>query len=175
MECSIRRGECYETCYAAYYYEGNVAESIRRFKFAGRSHYAQAYGRLLGMLILRERIEFDLISWVPISDQRAAKRGYRQSKILAQATAKEIGANAVQTLRKIKDNVAQSSLKKPQDRKDNVSNVYKAVAEENFSGKRILLIDDVITSGATLSECARTLKKAGAKSIICLTVAATRN
>ena len=168
-------GECFERCYAAYYYKDAVATSVKRFKFAGRAHYAQAYGRILAMLILQEQVDFDLISWVPISDERAKQRGYRQSKLLAEAIAEELGEQAIQTLRKIRDNPAQSSVKKPADRKKNVKDVYCAVSEEIFSGKRILLVDDVITSGATLSECARTLKKAGAKSIVCVTLAAATN
>lgn len=172
---SIHRGECYEACYAAYYYEAAVAESVKRFKFAGRQQYAQLYGRILAMLILRERIEFDILSWVPISDKRAKQRGYRQSKLIAQAIARELNIEAVQTLEKVKDNPAQSTLKKPKERKENVQGVYHAIDEETILKKRILLVDDVITSGATLSECARTLKKAGAKSVVCITLAATRN
>ena len=175
VEHRLYRGECYECCYAAYYYKDAVAASVKKFKFSGRPYYAEAYGRILAMLILQERVEFDLISWVPISDRRAKQRGYRQSKLLAEAIANELGEQAVQTLRKIKDNPAQSSVRKPSERKLNVKNVYCAVSEENFSGKRILLVDDVITSGATLSECARTLKRAGAKSIVCVTLAAATN
>lgn len=172
---TLRRGAHYETCHAAYFYESHVAQSILRFKFAGRSHYADAYGRELAMLILRERIDFDVLSWVPISDKRAKKRGYRQSKLMAQAIAKELGIKAEQTLKKIKDNPAQSSLKNPKDRKGNVADVYRAVSPEKFDQQRVLLVDDVVTSGATLSECARILKKAGAKSVVCITLAATRN
>lgn len=152
-------GACFECCYAAYYYKGAVASSVKRFKFSGRSYYAEAYGRILSMLLLHKRVEFDVLTWVPISDQRAKQRGYRQSKLLAEAIAKELGQTAVQTLEKIRDNPAQSSVKKPADRRKNVKDVYRAVSEEPLSGKRVLLVDDVITSGATLSECARTLKK----------------
>ncbi len=171
----FHRGEAYEACYAAYYYEADVAKSVRKFKFAGRKRYAQAYGNILAMLILRERIEFDILSWVPISDKRARQRGYRQSKLIAQAIARELNIEAIQTLEKVKDNPAQSSLKKPKEREENVHGVYHAIDGEMIEKKRILLVDDVITSGATLCECARTLKKAGAKSVVCATLAATRN
>ena len=172
---SLKRGECYRTCYAAYYYEDDVAESIKRFKFRGQRQYADAYGRILAMLILRNCIEFDVLTWVPISDCRAKERGYRQTELLACATANELGIGAVRTLTKIKDNPAQSSLPNSTARKRNVKDAYKAYAPEKFSGKHILLIDDVITSGATLSECSRTLLKAGAKSVVCVTLAAVRN
>ena len=172
---SLKRGECYEACYAAYYYEAMVAKSIRKFKFAGQAQYADAYGRILAMLILHEHLEFDILSWVPISNRRARQRGYRQTKLIAQAIGRELGVQAVQTLQKVKDNVAQSTLKNEAQRRKNVSEAYEAISPENFSQQRILLVDDVITSGATLSECARTLKKAGAKSVVCVTLAATRN
>ncbi len=171
----LKRGECYRTCYAAYYYEDDVAESVRRFKFAGRSLYADAYGRVLAMLILRNQIAFDVLSWVPISKERKKKRGYSQTKLLAYATAKELRVPAVKTLIKIKDNKAQSSILNPAERKRNVKDAYRVTASENVEGKHILLIDDVITSGATLSECSRTLLKSGAKSVVCVTVAAVRN
>lgn len=171
---SVKRGECYEICYSAYYYEGRVQESILRYKFMQRSRYAAPYGRILAMLICRERIEYDVLSYVPISKQRQAQRGYSQTKLLAEAVGEELRQPVVKTLDKVRDNAAQTKMKSAAARKENVKNAYRPVRTEQFAGKRVLLIDDVITSGATLSECGRVLKAAGAKSVVCLTIAATR-
>lgn len=172
---SLKRGECYEECFCAYFYESAVKDSIRRFKFAGRLQYADAYGRIMAMVIMRERISFDVLSWVPISAKREKERGYSQTKLLAQAIARELGLRPQKTLKKIRDNKAQSSLQNHAQRKSNVKGAYEAYKPERFLGKRVLLVDDVLTSGATLSECSRTLRKAGAKSIVCVTLAAVRD
>lgn len=172
---SVRQGKHFEICLSLCYYENAVAESVRRYKFRGMSHYADAYGRLLAMMLLRERVTFDLVSWVPISEKRARERGYDQTHLLAEAVTKELGAPCVQTLRKHRHNPAQSTMKNAQDRKNNVRDAYRAVEPKRFCGKRVLLLDDVITTGATLSECSRVLKNAGAASVICATLAATRN
>lgn len=170
----IERGECYRECYSVYYYEGRVKESLRRFKFGGKSCYAASYSRFIAMELLRQRVEFDVLSWVPISEKRARERGYHQTMLMAQAVAKELGIEAVETLKKIKNNPAQSGLHGTAARKQNVAGVYEVTQPERFVGKTVLLIDDVITSGATLSEAARTLQHGGAKCILCATLAATR-
>ncbi len=169
---TIRRGEGNCECYSVYDYKNTVATSIRRFKFHGQQQYSTAYARCIAMKLLREHAEFDVLSWVPISDKRAKERGYRQSKLLAEAVAQELRIEAIQTLRKIRDNPAQSSMKSAAARTRNVKNAYEAISPEHFSGKRVLLIDDVVTSGATLSECSSALQKAGAQSVICATLAA---
>lgn len=170
----IKRGECYRECYSVYYYEGKVKESLHRFKFGGKSCYAETYGSCVAMELLRRKAEFDLLSWVPISKKRARERGYHQSKLMAQAVARELGLEATETLKKIKNNPAQSGLHGTAARKRNVAGAYEAVHPERFAGKTVLLIDDIITSGATLSEAARTLRNAGAKCVLCATLAATK-
>ncbi|MBE6985528.1 MAG: ComF family protein [Ruminococcaceae bacterium] len=172
---SFKRGECYQECFSVYYYEKQVAESVRRFKFCGQSQFADAYGRLMAMLILEKEIDFDLLTWVPLSKRRERDRGYCQTKLIAKSIASELGIETIPLLIKTKDNDAQATLKKFSQRKDNVVGAYRAIHNELFAGKRILLIDDVVTSGATLSECSRTLKNVGAKSITCVTLAATRD
>lgn len=172
---SIERGEFFRCCWSVYYYEGFVAQSILRYKFGGMQQYADAYGRETAMLLLRSHVEFDVLTWVPVSDRRRRARGYDQSGLLAQAVASELGVPCTRTLRKKRDNPPQSRLRDHERRRANVLNAYEAVQEENFCGKRVLLIDDVITSGATLSECSRVLRTAGAAEVVCATLAAARN
>lgn len=170
----IRRGQFIDGCFAAYYYEEMVAESVRRFKFRARRQYAGPYGRLLAMRLLRERVRFDVLTWVPTSKERCRKRGYDQTRLLAQSVARELQLPCTETLCKTFHNNAQSRLHDAAARKANVLGVYEAVQPERFAGKRVLLIDDVVTSGATLSECAKTLRIAGADSVVCAAFAAVR-
>ena len=157
---------------AVWMYEGAVRKSIHRYKFSGMRRYAGAYGRLLAMRIQRDLPAADIVTWVPISASRRRKRGYDQVELLARAAAPELGMPAEPLLEKIRDNRANSGLKTPAERRANVLGVYRAVARERFRGKRVLLLDDIVTTGATASECARVLLTAGAEEVIFAAVAA---
>ena len=138
-----QKPEFVSLCASPLWYEGAVRASFHRFKFKGRSGYAQVYGRLTAQCV-RDHLSgrYDLITWVPLSPERLKKRGYDQAMLLACATALELGA-------------------------------YQAADPELVAGRRVLLIDDVITTGATISECARTLRTAGAADVLCATLART--
>ncbi len=173
-EQCVKRGAYYSACISVYYYEEAVADSVRRFKFRGMRQYAAAYGRLIAMQLLRRRVEFDVLSWVPVSDKRRRERGYDQTLLIAQSAAAELGVPCVQTLKKVLNNPPQSLQPDAAARRANVINAYRAVEPERFCGKRVLLIDDVISTGATLSECSHTLRRAGAASVVGATLAAAR-
>ena len=160
---------------ALWMYEGHVRQSLQRYKFYGARHYAAAYGRLLAMRIQTDLPEPDVITWVPVSDRRRRKRGFDQGELLALAAAEELGIPAEKLLHKFRDNPPNSSLKTQPERRANVLGVYKAVQPERFRGKRVLLLDDIVTTGATASECARVLMTAGAEEIIFAALAAAGN
>lgn len=160
---------------AVWYYEGNVRRSILRFKFRNARSYAGAYGRILAMKLLNEYPEgFDVLTWVPVSRLRKLRRGYDQVELLAQSVGRELGISPVSTLRKIRNNRPQSRLKDPAARRANVLGAYRSVDGASVQGKRVLLLDDVLTTGATAGECARVLRCAGAKEVHCAAVAAAR-
>ena len=156
---------------ALWYYEGSVRASILRYKFRGSRSYSESYGRLLAMKLLQEDICFDILTWVPISLRRKWRRGYDQVERIARSCAKELGVTPVSVLKKTRHNPQQSSLRDFSARKANVLGVYRITDPAMIAGKRILLLDDILTTGATVSECARTLLSAGAKEVICATVA----
>lgn len=91
------------------------------------------------------------------------------------AAALELDDVAVSTLEKYKNVEKQSKMGSVEKRKANISGVYRVEDPELIEGKRILLIDDIVTSGSTLSECARMLLQAGAKEVLCATIARTRD
>ena len=157
---------------ALWYYEGNVRESLLRYKFGGRESYARSYGRLLAMTLLEEDWTYDRITWVPISRRRKLRRGYDQVELLARAAAKELGREAEPVLRKRRHNPPQSGIHGAAERRANVLGAYGLRKGVSVEGQRILLLDDIITTGATVSECARELLSAGAKEVVCGCVAA---
>lgn len=159
-------------CVSPLRYQNEVRESIRRYKFHGRTGYGGIYGALVAQCIndhLKGR--FDMISWTPLSKKRERSRGYNQAFLVAQVVAKELEIPLVGTLHKVRDTPAQSGLTNERERHSNVLGVYALADKGLVEGKRILLIDDVVTTGSTLSECAGVLRMGGAKDVVCATVA----
>ena len=157
---------------AVWYYEGNARNSILRFKFQNARSYAQTYGRFLAMKLLEEDMaDFDILTWVPVSPLRRLKRGYDQVELLAQAVGRELDTEPMPLLRKIRNAPPQSGISGDAARRANVLGAYRVTDPDALRDKRILLLDDVITTGATASECARVLLTAGAKSVNCAAVA----
>lgn len=160
---------------APFPYVAPVRDSLLRYKFHGATHYVDCYGELLAACVSSQLAgQYDLITWVPISRRRRRKRGYDQTKLLCHALCRQLDRPAIQTLRKTVNNPAQSSLDSAERRRANVLGVYEAVRPERFAEKRILLIDDIVTTGATLSECSRVLLTAGAKEVVCAAFAAAQ-
>lgn len=160
---------------AVWYYEGNVRGSLLRYKFHNARVYSVSYGRILAMKLLREYPEsFDILTWVPVSRLRRLRRGYDQVELLAKAVGAELGLPPVPTLKKIRNNRPQSRMKDPAARKANVLGAYRVLETADVTGKRVVLLDDILTTGATAGECARMLRMAGAREVHCAAVAAAR-
>ena len=113
----------------------------------------------------------DMVSCIPLSRKRMHDRGYNQAELLAKEISKKVGVEYLPTLKKIRHNTAQSTIKDSKQRAANVIGAYRVVDAEKVKGKYILLVDDVVTTGSTVSECARILKKSGAKAVYCVTLA----
>lgn len=160
-------------CAAPLWYEDSVREAIRRFKFHGGVSAANPLGELIAQAAA-ERFsgEFDTVAWVPVSAKRLRQRGYDQSRLLAENACRLWGVEPEPLLRKVRDNPAQSSLDSAEDRWRNTWDVYAAAGEP--AGKRILLIDDVCSTGSTLVSAAETLLAAGAAGVVCAAAAFPR-
>lgn len=157
---------------SVWYYKDMVRESILRYKFGRHRSYAGAYGRALAMKLHKEgRDDFDIIAFVPVAFLRKMKRGYDQVAILADVLKKELNIPAARALRKTRNTPPQSTIQDVARRRANVLGAYRCVDAEAVRGKRVLLLDDVLTTGATASECARVLLTAGAKEVFCATLA----
>lgn len=174
-EGAARRVPYFERCAAPFFYEPPIREAILRFKFRGMESYADQFAQWMAVSV-RDKLEgtYDLISWVPCSRRRRRKRGFDQAELLAKALAKELNVEAACTLKKIRNNQAQSRTVGAAQRRANVMGVYRACAPECIAGRRILLVDDIITTGSTLSECGKTLRLAGSGDLVCAAIAVTR-
>ena len=151
---------------AVWYYKGNIRKSLHRYKFRRARHYAPAYGRLLAMKLLTEHPDgFDMLTWIPVNRWRKFTRGYDQAELLAEAVGQELAMEPVCMLRKIRNNRPQSKISGNAKRRANVLGVYQMAENAAVEGKRVLLLDDIVTTGATAGEAARVLLTAGAKEV----------
>jgi len=167
-----QKGEFFDFCVSPLYYRGTVRKSVLRYKFGGAAAYAATYGKLLaGCIREHPGIGYDIISWVPLSSKRERSRGYDQAMLLALATALELGDVAAETLNKQIDARAQSELGDREERSANISGAYYVPDPDLVEGKCVLLIDDVVTTGSTLDECAKALLAAGAARVVCASLA----
>ena len=159
----------------SFFYEGALRESFLRFKFGGAFFYAQTYGAWMAHTI-QDRLagKFDVLTWAPVSRARKRKRGYDQAELLCREIGKALGQAPIAALRRIKDPPAQSTLADAAARRANVSGAYRPERPERFAGKRVLIVDDIVTTGATLAECSRTLLHAGAADVVYAAFAAPR-
>lgn len=164
-----------DRCAAPLFYEKTVRDSLHRYKFSQCVGYAGIYAELVLKCIDENQISCDSITWVPVSRRRLRRRGYDQSRLLAEEIAKKRGLPCVNTLEKVRHNRQQSLIRDPKARRENVKGVYRCADPEAVRGKRLLLIDDIVTTGATLSECARVLSEAGAASVSAAAVARRRD
>lgn len=146
--------------YAPMSYEGGYRESLHRFKFHDKYALDKGFAGLMAPCVKQTR--FDLVTFVPMTRKKQNKRGYNQSERLARQVAALLGLSCMDTLEKIKNNATQHELDEP-SRMSNVTGVYSA--RGRYRNKRVLLIDDIVTTGATIGECARVLYAAGAAEV----------
>ena len=162
-------------CLSPLAYRDGVPEAVRRYKFPGNPSYGRPFGLLMAQCAgdnLKEPV--DLVTWVPLSRKRLRRRGYDQAELLARAACRAWDTQPVRLLRKTVNNPSQTSRKDAAARRENVKDAYEAVDAAQIAGHRILLVDDVCTTGSTLLECIRVLKEAGAASVVCAALARTR-
>ena len=135
--------------------------------------YARQFAQWMAVWV-RDHLQgqFELITWVPCSRRRRWSRGFDQAQLLAKALGEELAVPVFRTLEKVKHNPKQSTIADGARRRANVLGVYRAVQPERFSGKRILVVDDVLTTGSTLAECGKVLRIAGSGDLVCAVIAA---
>ncbi|MBU1486548.1 ComF family protein [bacterium] len=154
---------------------GNVRECIHLFKYSKKMALAKPLGDLMlkALFSFWPDLEIDLILPVPLHPDKEDSRGFNQAYLLARQISKSIKVPAVKSnLQRIVNTASQTSLS-PKERLKNVKGAFKIKRPEALAGKKILLIDDVFTTGATVEECSRILKAAGVREVNVFTLART--
>ena len=154
-------------------YEGIIKESLIKFKFREKAYI---YKALVNFLLKNEKAcrflkSYDIIIPVPIHYNRKLTRGYNQSALIAKEIAQKLNIKYENEVLFKKVNNKPQSTKNKQDRIDNVKGVYYTKNEEQIYNKKILLLDDIYTTGSTVNECCRILKLVGAKYVDVISIA----
>jgi ComF family protein len=153
-------------------YESPVVEIIHALKFSGLPDLARPLGLALAERVRAEEMVVDAVTPVPLHWRRRLVRGYDQADALARELARALDLRKVRTLRRVRDTRAQSRLGK-KERSKNVAAAFALARSARVTGYRLLLVDDVVTSGSTLRAAAGVLRRAGARSIVGATIART--
>ena len=174
-EKCLRKRPYYDELRAPYLYEERLMEAIQLIKYAGKSCIANSLGALLGAFAkswIDETNEMVMIP-VPLHRKKIRQRGYNQSVLLARVVSSILGMETdFFTLTRTRFTGSQTGLSLEQRRK-NVKGAFEAGEHDSIKGKTVVLVDDVATTGNTVNECARVLKKAGAIKVLGLVLART--
>ncbi len=159
----------FDAAYTFGAYEGTLRELVHLLKYSGMRPLAGPLGALLASALPREQ-RFDLIVPMPLHWRRRWQRGFNQAELLAREVARRTGIPVVAAARRRRATSAQAGLTNAA-RRANVQGAFAVSKKDAVRDMRVLLIDDVMTTGATASACARALKRAGARQVVLLAVA----
>ena len=175
FKCGVRKNKCrcktvryhFRAVVAPFWYEGKIKDAFLKFKFDGATEYADYFANEMTKVVKRiyGNITFDAIAYVPTTKKKIHSRGYNQCEVLANKISNIISVPIEhKALEKLIDNQTQHTLTR-EERVQNVRNAYACGCD--LTGKTVLLIDDIKSSGATLNECAKQLLLGGADTVYC--------
>ncbi len=171
----LEMNKCKNNIFFIYKYEGIVRETILKYKFEDKSYLFRTYSNCLqkNKKLYRFLEKYDIIIPVPLHKKRLLERGYNQSNLIAKELIK-ITNNKMILLNDVllkTVNIKPQSTKKVEERKKDVCGIYKVVNNEKIKQKRVLIFDDIYTTGSTCNECKKVLEEAGCKTVGILTLA----
>jgi ComF family protein len=153
--------------YAAYHYDGPAARIVQSFKYGGNRWLSAFMAQAMLSAVTETHTVFDCICYVPLHPKKRRKRGFDQAELLAQRIAGLSGKPYITAIKRVRNTPSQTKLNAT-ERKENMRGAFEAA--KAVQG-RVLLVDDVLTTGATVAECVVVLKAAGAQSVTVLTFA----
>ncbi|NLD38974.1 MAG: ComF family protein [Desulfatiglans sp.] len=174
-EKCIRTRPFYDELRSPYLYEDKIMEAIHRLKYSGKSYLAKSMGRLLADFLTEWTGDLDgmIMIPVPLHKRKLRQRGFNQSVLLAKSISRLLNLKTDYfTLTRIRYTETQTGLTL-EERRKNVKGAFEVTGNANLNGKGVILVDDVATTGNTMDECARVLKKAGCTRVFGLTLART--
>jgi len=154
-------------------FDDHYKKLIHRFKYDKKIPLGKRLAQSLGQAVAQERdfASCDLVIPVPLHRARHRERGFNQSEVLADGVSQAINLPLAKEILKRKKNTKDQTYLNAQQRAENVRDAFVVAQPKKINDKKVVLVDDVITTGATLNECARMLEKAGAKRIFAVTLA----
>lgn len=171
----VTRPRSYESNRAVYVYEDKVKDSLMRFKYNNRREYASFYGRVMGEE-LKDYIKASGVSAiipVPIHKNRRKKRGYNQAELLAYEISRYCGVKVLDNyLIRCGETTAQKGLSSL-ERLKNLENTFN-VSQDMIQLDKVMLVDDIFTTGSTIEACSRVLLKSGVSRVYAVTIAVGR-
>ena len=147
-----------------------VDKFIQQLKYYDKRFIADIFGEKLANLYRKNYFNADYLCFIPMTKKAKRKRGYNQSELIANSLSKQIDVPVKELVSKGKETIRQAKLSR-EERLKNLKGCFKPVSKKEIEGKTIVLIDDVLTTGATSEAVAEVLKKKGAKFVYLLTVA----
>jgi len=159
----------FDAAYTFGAYEGALRELIHLFKYAGVRTLARPLGGYLAMALPRDR-RFDALVPMPLHWLRRWRRGFNQSELLAREVSRRCGIPVLKAVRRTRATRTQAGLS-PSARRENVAGAFRLRRRVRLEGMRLLLVDDVMTTGATAAACASALKRGGAAMVALLALA----
>lgn len=171
-----RRVEFSDGCFSPLAYRDAVPGAVHRYKFSRVRALGKPFAVLMAQC-LEDRLtgQADLICWAPLSRQRLRERGFDQAELMAREVGRLLSVPAGPALQKVRNTAPQSELEEESERRANARGAYAALPGVDLTGRRVVLVDDVVTSGSTLSECSALLRRQGAEAVYCLTLAQARH
>ncbi len=168
IECKAKP-PTYKMAASAFVYEGSAAYLIKKFKNGGS--YLKDYLADRICKAVKDFPEYDCIVCVPMTRRSKSRRGYNQSELLAKAVAARVGKPYIKgAVEKRKETGEQKELTR-KERSKNLAGCFRVVKRDAVKGKRVLVVDDILTTGATADEMAKALLKAGATAVYLATAA----
>lgn len=166
----------YKSVVAPYLYDGNLIKAVYNFKFYGYKELSDGMSSEMAETVNKYYgdIDFDFITFVPLSKKRYRKRGYNQAQLLAESLSQRLNIPCVPTLKKIFETENQRS-RTARQRRANLRGVFDLMDDADVDSKTILLVDDVKTTGSTLNECSAVLNAYGADKVYACTFLMTEN
>lgn len=161
-----------DVCRSAFSYAYPINKLIKDAKYNNCIYVIDYFAKVLSSVYFQNYFNADYLVFIPMTDDAQRKRGYNQSKILAEKLSERIDVPVLDCLKKVKDTKRQVTLGRA-ERLKNLDSAFRVVNKKSVVDKSILIVDDVTTTGATAEVVASRLKKAGAKIVNLITVAST--
>ena len=159
---------------SVYSYKPPIDKMIKDLKYFGKKYLVEILSKDLANVYFKNYFNADFIVYIPMLEKAEKERGFNQSKLIAEALSEKIKVPIKEVIKKVKPTVRQSKLSR-KERLKNLKGTFRLYNKKLIKDKAILIVDDVLTTGATSEVIGELLKKYGAKAVYLLTVASVPN